>query len=77
MSDIPGVGQVEAQNAASEATLQAILKSLGGKAGGSGGGSAANAAAAKSAQDQKELWRTIQIPEQQNPRGKQSEIAFY
>lgn len=49
MIDIPGVGQVEAQNAASEATLQAILKSLGGKAGGGGGGSAANAAAAKSA----------------------------
>ena len=49
MIDIPGVGQVEAQNAASEATLQAILKSLGGKAGGGGGGSAANKAAAKSA----------------------------
>ena len=33
MIDIPGVGQVEADNAASEATLQAILKQLGGQKG--------------------------------------------
>ena len=33
MIDIPGIGEVEAKNAASEATLQAILKSLGGKTG--------------------------------------------
>lgn len=52
MIDIPGIGEVEAKNAASEATLQAILKSLGGKTGGGGaGGGAANAAAAKSAQN--------------------------
>ena len=52
MIDIPGIGEVEAKNAASEATLQAILKSLGGKAGGGGaGGGAANAAEAKSAQN--------------------------
>ncbi len=52
MIDIPGVGEVEAKNAASEETLRQILKSLGGKAGGGGaGGGAANAAAAKSAQD--------------------------
>ena len=50
MIDIPGVGEVEAKNAASEETLRQILKSLGGKAGGAGGGgNAANAAAAKSA----------------------------
>ena len=52
MIDIPGVGQVEAENAASEATLQAILKQLGGKGKGSSpgaNGNAANAAAAKSA----------------------------
>jgi len=42
--DIPGIGEVEAQNAASEATLRQILKSLGGRAGaisgqaGGGGG---------------------------------------
>ena len=35
--DIPGVGTVEAKNAATEATLQAILKAL--KSGGGGGGS--------------------------------------
>ena len=35
MIDIPGIGQVEAQNAASEATLKAILAALGG--GGRGG----------------------------------------
>ena len=53
MIDIPGVGEVEAKNAASEETLRQILKSLGGKTGGggAGGGGAANAAAAKSAQD--------------------------
>ena len=50
MIDIPGVGQVEAENAASEATLQAILKQLGGKGNSPGAnGNAANAAAAKSA----------------------------
>ena len=37
MIDIPGIGQVEAQNAASEATLKAILAAMGG-GGGRGGG---------------------------------------
>ena len=35
--DIPGIGEVEAQNAASEATLRQILKALGGRAGQVGG----------------------------------------
>jgi hypothetical protein len=40
--DIPGVGTVEAKNAATEATLQAILKAMkGGGGGGSGGGGGA------------------------------------
>ena len=38
MIDIPGIGQVEAQNAASEATLKAILAAMGGGRGGGGGG---------------------------------------
>ena len=41
--DIPGIGEVVAQNAASEQTLRDILKALGGSgrgAGGPGGGSA-------------------------------------
>lgn len=39
MIDIPGIGQVEAQNAASEATLKAILAAMGGGGrGGPGGG---------------------------------------
>jgi hypothetical protein len=38
MIDIPGIGQVEAQNAASEATLKAILAALGGGGRGGGGG---------------------------------------
>jgi len=49
MIDIPGVGEVEAKNAASEETLRQILKALGGKTsggGGAGGGGAAGAAAA-------------------------------
>ena len=48
MIDIPGVGEVEAKNAASEETLRQILKALGGKTGGAGGGvnNAAGAAAA-------------------------------
>ena len=33
MIDIPGIGQVEAQNAASEATLKAILAAMGGGGG--------------------------------------------
>lgn len=37
MIDIPGVGTVEAKNAASEATLREILKALGGTGGGAGG----------------------------------------
>ena len=37
MIDIPGIGQVEAQNAASEATLKAILAAMGGGGGGRGG----------------------------------------
>lgn len=43
--DIPGIGEVEAQNAASEATLRQILKALGGRTGsitGQGGGSGGN-----------------------------------
>ena len=37
--DIPGIGTVEAKNAATDATLQAILKALGGKpSGGAGDG---------------------------------------
>ena len=42
MIDIPGIGQVEAKNAASEATLKAILAALGGGGGrgGAGGGGA-------------------------------------
>jgi hypothetical protein len=46
MIDIPGIGQVEAQNAASEATLKAILAAMsggasrGGPGGGAGGGGA-------------------------------------
>lgn len=55
--DIPGVGNVEAKNAASEATLQAILKAMtgvqrntaGGGGGGSGGGSGGGAAGGMSA----------------------------
>ncbi len=43
--DIPGIGNVEAKNAASEATLQAILKALGGRPAG-GGGAATGVAAA-------------------------------
>ena len=35
--DIPGIGEVEAQNAASEQTLREILKSLGGRPGAIGG----------------------------------------
>lgn len=35
--DIPGIGEVEAQNAASEDTLRQILKALGGRAGAIGG----------------------------------------
>jgi len=35
--DIPGIGEVEAQNAASEATLREILKALGGRTGAIGG----------------------------------------
>lgn len=46
MIDIPGVGQVEADNAASEATLQAILKQLGGQKGPGGKGQNEAAAAA-------------------------------
>jgi len=38
MIDIPGIGQVEAQNAASEATLKAILAAMGGGGGGGRGG---------------------------------------
>lgn len=38
MIDIPGVGTVEAKNAASEATLKEILKALGGKSGATAGG---------------------------------------
>jgi hypothetical protein len=49
MIDIPGIGNVEAKNAATEATLKEILKAMqGGKSGGSsggGGGSAGIAAA--------------------------------
>jgi hypothetical protein len=42
MIDIPGIGQVEAQNAASEATLKAILAAMGGGGrGGPGGGGGA------------------------------------
>jgi hypothetical protein len=54
--DIPGIGQVEAKNAASEATLQAILQTMravqqntqrrGGAAGGAAGGGAAGGGAA-------------------------------
>ena len=56
--DIPGVGNVEAKNAASEATLQAILKAMtgvqrntagGGGGGGGGGGSGGGAAGGMSA----------------------------
>ncbi len=36
--DIPGIGNIEAKNAASEATLQAILKALGGRPAAGGGG---------------------------------------
>jgi hypothetical protein len=50
--DIPGVGNVEAKNAASEATLQAILKAMtgvqkntAGGGGGSGGGNSGGSAA--------------------------------
>lgn len=57
--DIPGVGNVEAKNAASEATLQAILRAMqgvqrnirgggGGGGGSSGGGGGSGAAAASS-----------------------------
>ena len=38
MIDIPGIGQVEAQNAASEATLKAILAAMRGGGGGGGRG---------------------------------------
>ncbi len=48
MIDIPGIGQVEAQNAASEETLRQILKSLSGKTGGAGGGNNAAGVAAAS-----------------------------
>ena len=50
MIDIPGIGQVEAQNAASEATLKAILAAMsgggrgGGGRGGAGGGGAGGGA---------------------------------
>lgn len=44
--DIPGVGTVEAKNAASESTLQEILKALKGKTGGTTGGAGAGAAGA-------------------------------
>ena len=40
--DIPGIGEVTAINAASEATLKEILKALGGKGGGGGGGGGGN-----------------------------------
>ena len=36
--DIPGVGTVEAKNAASEATLRELVRVMGGKTGGGGGG---------------------------------------
>jgi hypothetical protein len=48
MIDIPGIGQVEAQNAASEATLKALLavmSSGGGRGGAAGGGAAGGGAA--------------------------------
>ena len=35
--DVPGIGKIEAQGAASEATMQAILKALGGGGGRPGG----------------------------------------
>ena len=40
--DIPGIGEVTAINAASEATLKEILKALGGKGGGGGSGGGGN-----------------------------------
>ena len=51
--DVPGIGKVEAQGAASEATLQDILKALGGSggAGGGGGGGGGGGAATKKATD--------------------------
>ena len=48
MIDIPGIGEVKAENAASEATLREILRALGGRSGqvgGAGGGGAGGGAA--------------------------------
>ena len=49
MIDIPGIGQVEAQNAASEATLKAILAAMsgGGRGGGGRGGAGGGGAGGK------------------------------
>ena len=49
MIDIPGIGQVEAKNAASEATLKAILQAMQGGGGRGAGGRGAGGGAPPSA----------------------------
>tara|TARA_B100000927_G_scaffold195200_1_gene157569 strand:- start:38 stop:307 length:270 start_codon:yes stop_codon:yes gene_type:complete len=59
MIDIPGIGEVKAENAASEATLREILRALGGRSGqvggasggGAGGGGAVGDASKKAAKN--------------------------
>ena len=64
--DIPGIGEVQADNAASEQTLREILKALGGRPGqidgqgGAGGGSGVGPEAKKAS---KEIKIPLQIDE--------------
>ena len=57
--DIPGIGPVEADNAATESTLRELVNALKGMGGGAGGGGTAGKAAAKTNKSTQELGKAM------------------